>query len=167
MSGQSRWWAIPGALLVMTAVLALGNKQGVQRNATSGPLPAASQQLPPAVAADVNLPETVMVRDASGQRRPLALAVAAATEALRLVLPNRFAGQRVDVKLWRRIDDQREAEPWITMRPLVRADATLPMAGIVPGRYDLEVVFGDESPLVLQNVLAPSEASFRAATPVR
>lgn len=109
-------------------------------------------------------PDLVMARDASGQRRPLAFGLA---QALVLVLPSHFAGKNVDVTLWRRLDGQRESEPWIRMRPLVRSDATLPMAGIVRGQYDIEVGLPDAPQLLVEAVTAPGEVSFSAATPVR
>jgi hypothetical protein len=111
--------------------------------------------------------DVVMARNASGQRQPLAFGPAFAAQALILVMPTSFAGKNVDVTLWRRLDGQREAEPWISMRPLVRSDATLPMAGIVPGLYDIEVGLPDEPHLLVEAAASPGEVSFVAATPVR
>ncbi|MGK0154257.1 MAG: hypothetical protein ACI9SE_001208 [Neolewinella sp.] len=162
MSGQSRWWAIPGALIVLTGVLVFAGRPeslGEDRERVRVVVPElAAGELVTGVA------DVVVARDASGQKRLLAFGAA---QALILVLPSHFAGKNVDVTLWRRLDDQREAEPWIQMRPLVRSDATLPMAGIVPGRYDIEVGLPDAPHLLVEAAAAPGEVSFVAATPVR
>ena len=112
-------------------------------------------------------PDVIMARDASGQRQPLAFGPAFGSQALILAFPQHFAGMHVEVTLWRRLNDQREAEPWIRMSPLVRSDATLPMAGIVPGRYDIEVGLADGPRFLVEGKTAPGEVSFVAATPVR
>tara|TARA_R110002072_G_scaffold87129_5_gene196665 strand:+ start:6191 stop:6700 length:510 start_codon:yes stop_codon:yes gene_type:complete len=169
MSGQSRWWAIPGALLVLTGVLALAENQR-QPGDQLDPGGASATDVVPQPESDgmiANGSDVVMARDASGERQPMAFGQAVADQALILVMPANFAGKLVDVTLWRRLDNQREAEPWIRMRPLVRSDATLPMAGIVPGAYDIEVGLPDEPRLLIENTAAPGEVRFVAATPVR
>lgn len=162
MSGQSRWWAIPGALIVLTGVLVLAGRpeslgEHDERVWVVVPEGAVGDQVP-------GVADVVVARDASGQKRLLAFGTA---QALILVLPSHFAGKNVDVTLWRRLDNQREAEPWIRMQPLVRSDATLPMAGIVPGRYDVEVGLPDAPHLRVEAAEAPGEVSFVAATPIR
>ncbi|MFK7742732.1 MAG: hypothetical protein AB8H80_20635, partial [Planctomycetota bacterium] len=62
-----------------------------------------------------------------------------APQTLVLRLPPEFAGKRADVTLWRRLAGVRESKPWIEMRPRIRPDGSLPMAGIVAGRYDVQV----------------------------
>lgn len=164
MSGALRWWVTPGAMIVMTGVLTFADED----------LSSSKQRTPQATslamtAKDVDraaLPEHVMVRDASGKRQPFAFA-AAASEPLILMLPDHFAGQHIDVTLWRRINDQREQEPWMSLRPLVRADATLPMAGIVPGSYDIEVGLPDSARFLAVGQKSPGQVSFAAATPIR
>jgi hypothetical protein len=71
------------------------------------------------------------------------------------------------VTLWRRLDNQREIESWIRMRPLVHSGATLPMAGVVRGNYDLQVGLPGEQRLVVDAAQAPGEVSLVMATPVR
>ena len=173
---------IPAALLLMTAVLVLGDKprieSGADRTANN---PAAEQSQremrigigqaasspATAVAATGDGVDVTMARDASGGRQHLPILVPNQDHALWLNLPESFAGQRIEVTIWRRVGDQREATPWIQMQPLVRADATLPMAGIVPGRYDLAVGLVGEAKLVVTNVAAPGKVHFATATPLR
>ena len=158
MAVELRWWGIPGAMLVMTGVLTLGD--GDARRVDRAP--AASP------AADVAGP-AVRVEDASGPRRlRLPLSEAGLDVApLWLRFPPQFCGERIDLVLWRRLDGRREARPWLNIRPQVRADGTLPMSGIVPGRYDLQVVRDGRPPLLLEDVASPGEVDLAAATPVR
>ena len=182
MSGQSRWLGIPAALLLLTAVLVLGDKPRIESGAaraTSNPtaehpqaevrvgLGQAASSAATAVAATGDGVAVAMARDASGGRHSQPILVPNKDHALWLNLPESFAGQRIEVTIWRRVGDQREATPWIQMQPLVRADATLPMAGIVPGRYDLAVGLVGEAKLVVTNVAAPGKVHFATATPLR
>lgn len=160
MSGQSRWWAIPGALLVLTGVLAFGDSQPSQRPAPESPSAPVAPAAQPSDGIDI-----VMARDASGRRQPLAFGPV--SQALILQLPEHFAGKNVHVTLWRRLDGSRESTPWIDMEPKVRGDATLPMAGIVPGSYDIQVGLPGEPQLLVEAAAAPGEVRFGAATPVR
>jgi hypothetical protein len=161
MSGQSHWWAISGALLVLIGVLVLADSPR-QPPKEMDPEVASQPEVSDPCRSDV-----IMARDASGQLQPLAFEPADTAQALVLVFPAHFAGKNVDVTLWRRLDNQREAEPWIRMRPLVRSDATLPMAGIVPGQYDIQVGLPDELQLLVEAAPAPGEVIFVVATPVR
>lgn len=164
MSGAVRWWGTPGALVVMTGVLMLGDED---LSSTKQRPPQMTKDAMPVLAAEqTELPEHVMVRDASGKRQPFAFA-AAASQALILVFPDHFAGQRIDLSLWRRIGGEREQQPWLSLRPLVRADATLPMAGIVPGSYDIEFGLPDQSRFLVVDQKAPGQVNFTAATPIR
>lgn len=163
MSGQWLWWTISGLLFALTAVLALPDSS---RQATKEIEPAAVVALQPEVD-EQRRSDPIMARVLSGRRRPLALVPAITAQALVLVFPSYFAGQNVDVTLWRRLDNQRQAEPWIRMRPLVRSDATLPMAGIVPGQYDIEVGLPGEQHFVVEAAPVPGEECFVVATLVR
>ena len=157
MSHPSRWWTIPGALLVLAGVLTLGDR-------TSGRSPGRERAVigTPVAMAAAELPGEVFVRDASGQRRLLALD-ALAGEVLIVSLPKRCAGKRVHLTLWRRIDGVRESQAWIDIRPPVRSDATVPMAGIVAGRYDVRVEIEGEPPQFRLDVASPGRVDFAAA----
>ena len=117
-------------------------------------------------ATESSLPEVVWIQDASGERRPFAFAEAAA-DALVLVFPDAFAGRQIDLTLWRRIDGQREGEAWMSLSPVVRDDATLPMAGVVPGRYDIEAGLPEQPTILVEGQTAPGRVALVPATPVR
>ena len=109
----------------------------------------------------------VMARGADGGRLPLRFDATETGQALVLLLPLEWAGQDVDVTLWRRRDNRRDLQPWISMRPMLRSDATLPMAGIVPGQYDIQVGLPADQCLVVENAQAPGTVSFVGPTPIR
>lgn len=156
MGPGSKWWWSPAALLVLLGGLTLVDSDRPTPPATTPPraVPAHTPQLA----------DEVVVRDASGHRQRARLAP---SEALVLSFPVELRGQRVAMKVFRRIDGAREAEPWLTLQPKVRADGTLPMAGLVAGDYVVEVAAGDvEYPPV--GVRAPGCYAIDApATPPR
>lgn len=165
MSGSLRWWVIPGAMFVMTGVLLLGDadrKASKQERARSQPVATSGVE----EASSGGAPAIVMVRDASGQRRLMAFDTTE-SRALILEFPPHFGGKRIDLTLWRRQGERRGAKPWLQLRPRVRPDGTLPMAGIVPGRYDIEAGLVDAPTIVLENRAAPGRVSFAAASPGR
>lgn len=123
-----RWWVIPGAMIVLARVVTLGGQDGGA--ATGTPEDA------------VALPAAVAALDASGRRVLLPMAELAA-QALVVTVPEDLAGGRVTMTAWRRLGGEREGTPWLTARPRVRSDATLPIAGLPAGRYDVKLVFGD------------------------
>jgi hypothetical protein len=129
MTTRLRWWVIPAALVVLVRVVTLP--------ATSAVTPTAPATGPAAVPA-IGLAERVVLRDASGARRgPVALPAAAS--ALLLECGAELAAQRVQVRLWRCQAGAREAAPWLEFVPVVPAAGVLPIAGLAPGSYDLEV----------------------------
>lgn len=154
MAGRLAWWVIPGACVVLLRVLTLGEARDER-----GPAGVAA----PAVA----VPEIVHVREAaSGIRRPLPLA-ALAERALVVCLSPEFAGQRVGLTVWRRVDGRRDPAPWLEVRPLVRADATVPMLGLPAGRYDVALRPDGASEQVARDVPVPGRATFAPASPGR
>ena len=146
MSPGVRWWWSPAALLALTATLCAlpGDAEPVVE-------PAAR-------------PSEVQVRDASGRRQPFAWSTEG---ALVLELPAEFAGQRVQMKVWRRVRGAREPAAWLTLRPRVGADGTIPMAGLAAGDYAVEVTSAHGEVLTLEALSAPGRYAFGAATPPR
>jgi hypothetical protein len=154
------WWVIPGALVVLARVVTL-------QPATPSPQPAVAGTA--VEAADAT--ERVYVREATGPRLgPISLPVRA-SEAFVVTLPRECADSLVQMTVWRRRDGQRENEPWLALRPRVRADATVPMVGLAAGRYDVEVVAGDRGDGVRRcgatDVAAPGGVTFALAAPGR
>lgn len=131
MAERLRWWVIPGAIIVLARVVTLDDGTGRQPEAAP-------------VAAPAPLDETaagpVVLRDASGRRSAPVPCPADAANALLVQLPVACAGQRVQLTLWRRLGNGREALPWLTATPRVRSDAVLPIAGQPAGSYDVEVM---------------------------
>jgi hypothetical protein len=162
MSGQLQWWVTPVALLVMTGVLGVVGKlptdPGVATPAGKAPITEDVQ----AISAHHEVVE-VIVKDANGLRKSVSLG----PDVLVLVLPAACRNQRIEVTLWRRLATGREDQAWMNLRPLVRSDARLPMAGIVPGIYDIEVSLPGMQPMIRQGVSAPCEVCFSIATAVR
>ena len=140
MAGELRWWVIPGALVVLLGVLSLGDTP--REPAPNG---AGANEL----AARVD----------GGPRQPLTLA-GQIERALLLKFGDRFKDQRIDMRIWRRLDGHREAQPWLTLRPRVRADGTIPMAGLTAGRYDIEVKAANGDKLVADDVAVPGTFRF-------
>ncbi len=141
-----RWWVIPGAMIVLARVVTLG---GPDHGAVATPEDA------------VAVPERVVVQDASGQRVVLSLGELAA-QALVIDVPAELAGERVTLTVWRRVDGAREGAAWIDARPRVGSDATLPIAGLQAGRYDVKVVAGDRT-FTRDDVAAPGVVTFAAS----
>lgn len=157
MGAGVKWWWSPAALLLLLGVLTL-----VEREPAAGPERAG----PPstnASPAGVVPGDQVIVRDASGRRAQLGLAP---TQALILSFPDELRGQRVTMQVFRRIDGEREDAPWLTLTPRVRADGTIPMAGMAAGDYVVEVAHGDVA-LPPAFVTAPGRHAFGLATPPR
>lgn len=154
MTGRMAWWVIPGACVVLLRVLTLGGPQREpDRDAVAAPAPA--------------LPAIVHVRDAAtGVERPLPLA-ALAERALVVCLPADLVGHRVGLTVWRRVQGEREATPWLEVRPLVRADATVPMLGLPAGRYDVALQRGESGEQFVCDVPVPGRATFAPASPGR
>jgi len=129
MAERLRWWVIPGAVVVLLRVVTL--------EPATPATPAAA--LPTSRA--ISSPGIVIARDASGQRSaPMQLST---EHAFVLQLPADWARRRVSMRAWRVIDGVRDTTPWFFAEPRVRADATLPIAGMQQGRYDVEIVFGE------------------------
>jgi len=160
MSGALRWCVITGSILLSAVFMALTDRvrltSQVAQQATAAELPLGPSGV-----------SSVMARVANGGRHPLNFDSAATSQALVLLLPMEWAGQDVDVTLWRRRDNRRDVEPWICMRPMVRSDATLPMAGIVPGQYDIQVGLPADQILIVEDAQAPGAVSFVVPTPIR
>jgi hypothetical protein len=97
-----------------------------------------------------------VVIEASGSR---IAAMTAPGSALFVTLPPEFAGQRGEMTIWRRIDGVREETPWLSLRPRLRSDGTLPIAGLLAGQYDLELRFPEGGgEFVALDVQAPGNA---------
>ena len=152
MAARPKWWVIPGALLVLLRLLTL-----------DAPAPAAGPNAMPAVASPraaqpapaAAAPLAPAAREASG-RRQLELPLGLADGALVLVMPAERRGERVALTIWRRVGGAREAEAWLQGRPKVRADGTLPIAGLAAGHYDVEVRTDDGRRFAANGVAAPA-----------
>lgn len=133
MAERMRWWVIPGAMVVLLRVVTLAE-----------PAEPAEQQAASTAAAAAREPnDLVLVRDAAGNRYgPLALGLVAG-QALVLAIPPEHRGQRGVMTIWRRVGGAREPQPWLVFRARVRSDASVPIAGLPGGRYDLEFELGD------------------------
>ena len=147
-----RWWVIPGAMIVLARVVTLdahGHTEGVT-----------------AVDDAVAAPSRVIAQDASGSRAELPLGELA-SQALVIGVPADLAGERVTLTLWRRVEGKREAKPWLDAQPRVRSDASLKVAGVAAGSYDVQVVAGERT-LARDAVEVPGTVTFTAAaTPAR
>jgi len=159
MGAGIKWWWSPAALLLL---LLLGVLTLVEREPAAGPERAGPRSTD-ASPAGVVPGDQVIVRDASGRRAQLGLAP---TQALILSFPDELRGQRVTMQVFRRIDGEREVAPWLTLTPRVRADGTIPMAGMAAGDYVVEVTHGDVA-LPPALVTAPGRHAFGLATPPR
>ncbi len=152
MAERMRWWVIPGALVVLMRVVTL-----------EGQAPASAPTCDVAIEADEG-PGLVVLRDAAGQRTgPVAFG---SSLALVVSMPAECVNQRGVMTIWRRLDGAREREPWLVMRPRVRSDATVPIAGLSTGHYDLEMQFGDGEDglrLLAPDAEVPGEVTMRRA----
>lgn len=141
MADRLRWWVIPGALLVLARIVTLEPRAAADGAAGDGEPDSAM---------------VVQIQDASGSRHMAVLPVAA-EKALFVQCPAHFAGQRIELVIWRRIDGEREATAWLRAQPNVRHDHVVPMAGLPAGRYDVEVRLRDEH-LQANDVAVPGTA---------
>jgi hypothetical protein len=149
MSASLRWLAVPGASLLLVGVLSLD--RGGDSEPGSAPLDAVARS-----------PQLVMAREASGPREALPFG-GLMQQAVILGLPAGCAGERATIKLFRVLSGRREPTPWIEARPNVRADGTLPMAGVVDGLYHVEVELDSGRRFVSERVRAPGEVTLAAA----
>ena len=147
-------------MVVLTVVLSLGQSE---RGADATAAPAAA---PGTAQPASGLPQLVQVRDASGRRALLPFA-GLSQQALILTFPESCRGRRATVTLHRRLDGRRESTAWIVAHPTVRPDGTVPMAGIVPGSYDVEVQFADGQTFAAAAVRAPGDVPFASPAPPR
>ncbi len=146
MADRLRWWVIPGALLVLVRVVTLGG----DRLASAPVVPVAADAAPVATAVD-----------ASASRRRLPQQ-ALPGGAIVVHAPAALAGQRGDLRIWRRLDGQREAQPWLTCRPRVRDDGTLPFTGLAAGRYDFVFTVAGGTSWSADDVAVPGSTTLHA-----
>lgn len=127
-----QWWVIPGALVVLLRVVTLDGASTGDRG--------------PGAPAEASAPMAeVAVLDAAGRR--LGPSEVDFGGAAIVALPAEYGGRRGRMTVWRRLDGRREATPWLDLRPRVRGDGTIPIAGLAGGRYDLELEFRDAAPV--------------------
>ncbi len=150
MNERLRWWVLPASMIVLLRVVTLDSP------ARPDPVTA------PAVATGA----TVALLDAAG-RRTAPVAVPATAGAFLVTVPDGHAGQRGELTLWRRTVDGREPTPWLAFTPRVPADATVKVAGLQAGSYDVEWRLG-EAVLVAEGAAAPGTVRLQpAAVPPR
>lgn len=139
MNERLPWWVLPGAIIVLLRVVTLGE-----------PDPA-----PGVAAVDAGARSaTTAVLEASSRRGGEVVLPSGGAGAFVMAVPPAHKGQRGTMQVWRRTAQGREATPWLTLTPRVRTDATIPMAGLAAGRYDIELRFGDVV-LVAEDAGAP------------
>jgi len=127
MNERLRWWVLPGAIVVLLRVVTLGDS-GHDAPPPGAPVEASASG------------GTVAVLEASGRRSPPQTLPLTTATAFVVGVPERHRGQRGEMTLWRRIDGQREAGAWLTLRPRVKADGTIPIAGL-GGADPLKLLF--------------------------
>ncbi len=167
MSGFFRWWVIPGSLLLASGVVRLDEPM---ITATFSSMPAADTVAMPSTDfsdAIAQLPDVAMFRDAGGALQPLAFGPAARDQSLILSLPLDAAGQQITLTLWRHVDGARDVEPWIRLQSIVRWDGTVPIAGVLPGCYDLQLAYDGKRPVAMNAVKVPGEVRLAMTTPAR
>ncbi len=156
MADRLSWWVIPGALVVLARVLTLAAGEPVSERAVAATAAGAVDQ--------------VVVRDAAGQRS-LPFPLSALTEtAFVVTVPKALVGQRGTMTLWRRLAGGREPKAWLTFQAKVRADATIPIAGLAKGRYDVELALAcgtTTKSFVVNNATCPGELVLVEAAPAR
>lgn len=154
MADRLRWWVIPGALVVMARVVTLDSGEATSPRAI--PADATTERSAPAA------------QEASGGhlRVPLAATSVGTAPAFVLELPATLAGRRVETRVWR-AGEAHQGEPWLHFTSTVRADGTIPIAGLVAGRYDVEVSDPASGSFGLRAVEAPGRVPFDAAMPLR
>ena len=148
---------IAGALLLLTGLLT------ENRSEPSTGRPTAAE--PAAREPEVERSAAVFVREASGERRALPQSLFR-EQSLVLALPPTWAGDQVEVTLYRRSAGRREATAWLTAHPRIDFAGHLSMAGIVAGRYDVEVR-GSRGVLTAEAVLSPGRVSLPPSAPAR
>lgn len=160
MADRLRWWVIPGALVVMARVVTLDHA------------PAATE-VPTHVVPATAPAKASKVLEASGRRVRADALPAFGEQALVVRVPTELAGQRVEMTVWRRGTEGREAKAWLVFAPRVRDDATIPIAGLAAGRYDLVLRCDGEAPgnagrvFAADGITAPGQIVFGEATPGR
>lgn len=151
MNERLRWWVLPLAIVVLLRVVTLGE--------------AAPEAVPPALAIEASESgRTIALLEASGQRTGL-VALPAAAGAFVVSVPTAHRGERGHMTLWRRQDGVREAQPWLTLEPRVAADATIRIAGLAGGRYDVEWRAAGVA-LVALDAAAPGQADVVPLAPL-
>lgn len=118
---RCRWWTVPALLLAV--VPGLGSCQGARAGASTA-------------AATVQPERLVRLRIGDGATSEPMRHPAADGATLELAFPERFAGHRIALRIDRAGATQTEA-PWLELAPKVRADASLPIAGLPKGSYRL------------------------------
>ena len=167
MSGFFRWWVIPGTLLLASGVIRLDESM---IKATLGDMSAADSAVLPSEGfsnASDQLPEVAMFRDAGGNLQSLAFGNLARDQSLILSLPLDTASELVTVTLWRNVGGGRDVEPWIRLQSIVRWDGTVPIAGVLPGCYDLQVAYRGDPPFAMNQISVPGEVRLATPTPAR
>ncbi|MBK8100147.1 MAG: hypothetical protein IPK26_23850 [Planctomycetes bacterium] len=117
MVGGSGWWAVPVGCVLM--LLFVGT--------VAPPTAATSPKIAPPT-------ERVVVQDASGNRSAPVPLVALTTGAVILEFDRTHIGRRVHLRIWSH-DSPRDQPPQLDLRPRVRNDATIPIAGLATGRH--------------------------------
>ncbi|MCU0866807.1 MAG: hypothetical protein MUC36_23730 [Planctomycetes bacterium] len=152
MADRLRWWCVPAGLIVLIGTVALPGGRGDS---------AAMQVAREAVAPN----DRVVLRDATGRRTaPVPLASLQAG-AFVVVLPASCRGRRGTLTLWRCTAQGREASPWLEFPAGGRADATVPIAGLAAGRYDVRfsvAIDGLQQTFEAAAAKAPGEVTLRA-----
>ena len=113
-----------------------------------------------------SLPSRVLAREQGGPLRPLPLG-GLMQQRLVLELPSEQVGRRATVRLFRCAGGGDDLEPWIVAHPRVLQDRTVKMAGVVDGRYDVEVEFDDGARFSARAVTAPGVVTMAYAAPPR
>lgn len=135
-------------MVVLVRVVTLGSPQ--DRRADDGPTDASAP-----------LAE-VAVLDAAGRRLGPVLVETAG--AATIVVPAGHDGERGAMTVWRRTGGHREATPWLDLRPRVRDDGTLSLAGLPAGRYDFELRFDDGTTLGRNDAAVPGDVDLRVVS---
>lgn len=151
MADRLSWWVIPGALVVLTRVVTLGD-----------PTPTTA----PTVAQEASHAEdAVVLRDATGRRSEPRSWAALTKGALVVHLPQRYAGRSGQVTVWRQGE---RSTPQLSVHVPVRDDGTIPIAGLGAGQYDVQVCFGaGGAPVFAERGVAVPGDCTPAAAPAR
>jgi hypothetical protein len=155
MAPRLRWWMIPGACIVLLRVVTLE------------PAPRTERTPATPVAASVRVDAPTAPREATARRARIDADQVTTAAPFVLHLPEAVAGERVQVRLWRRTAGGREHTPWLEFTPRVRQDRAVPIAGLAEGAYDVEVVLPSGKALRASAVAAPGACEPAAASPLR